>query len=108
MTPASTSWGSSPSARRLPGSAASCFCNGVSRVTPDVFNLYTAALTIIWVIVGGRGTLIGPILGAFGLFYLTPRWAGSRLLNTNLVLGIILIIFVLGVPKGSCPRCTRC
>jgi hypothetical protein len=47
------------------------FCNGVGRVTPDVFSLYNAALAIIWVIVGGRGTLIGPVLGAFGLFYLT-------------------------------------
>lgn len=34
---------------------------GVSRVTPDVFSLSQSALTIIWVIVGGRGTLIGPI-----------------------------------------------
>ncbi|HSG53818.1 MAG TPA: hypothetical protein VLA45_00080, partial [Paracoccaceae bacterium] len=28
------------------------FCNGVGRITPDVFSLYNAALTIIWVIVG--------------------------------------------------------
>ena len=36
------------------------FANGVGRVTPDSFSLFNAALTIIWVTVGGRGTLIGP------------------------------------------------
>jgi len=79
------------------------FCNGVGRITPDVFNLYNAALTIIWVIVGGRGTLIGPIAATFGLFYLTSALGGQSLFNNNLVLGIILIFFVLLVPKGIAP-----
>lgn len=87
----------------IAGLAGVLFCNGVGRVTPDVFNLYNSALTIIWVIVGGRGTLIGPILGAFGLFYLTASLGSQSLLNNNLVLGVILIGFVLGVPKGIVP-----
>jgi branched-chain amino acid transport system permease protein len=82
------------------------FCNGVGRITPDVFNLYNAALTIIWVIVGGRGTLIGPIAATFGLFYLTSALGGQSVLNNNLVLGIILIFFVLLVPKGVAPTLT--
>jgi ABC-type branched-subunit amino acid transport system permease subunit len=53
------------------------FCNGVGRVTPDVFSLFNAALTIIWVIVGGRGTLIGPIGATFALFYLTSSLGGQ-------------------------------
>lgn len=87
----------------IAGVAGILFSNGVGRVTPDMFNLYTSALTIIWVIVGGRGTLIGPILGAFGLFYLTSSLGSQTLLNNNLVLGTILIVFVLGVPKGIVP-----
>jgi len=79
------------------------FCNGVGRITPDVFNLYNAALTIIWVIVGGRGTLIGPVGATFALFYLTSALGGQTVLNNNLVLGVILIIFVLLVPKGVAP-----
>jgi len=82
------------------------FCNGVGRITPDVFNLYNAALTIIWVIVGGRGTLIGPIAATFGLFYLTSALGGQSVFNNNLVLGIILIFFVLLVPKGVAPTLT--
>ncbi|MFN6979997.1 MAG: branched-chain amino acid ABC transporter permease, partial [Gemmobacter sp.] len=79
------------------------FCNGVGRITPDVFSLYNAALTIIWVIVGGRGTLVGPVIATFALFYLTSSLGGQSLFNSNLVLGIILILFVLFVPKGIAP-----
>ena len=87
----------------IAGLAGVLFCNGVGRVTPDVFNLYNAALTIIWVIVGGRGTLVGPVLGAFALFYLTSALGTQSTINNNLVLGIILVVFVLAVPKGVVP-----
>ena len=73
-------------------------------MTPDIFSLYNTALTIIWVIVGGRGTLIGPIFGAVALFYsdLEPRHPG-QVVNNNLVLGVVLIVFVLLVPRGIVP-----
>jgi branched-chain amino acid transport system permease protein len=83
------------------------FCNGVGRVSPDVFSLHNAALTIIWVIVGGRGTLVGPVLGAFALFYLTSFLGTQGALNNNLVLGVILIVFVLLVPRGLVPTIIR-
>lgn len=79
------------------------FVAGAGRVTPEVFSLYNTALTIIWVIVGGRGTLIGPVLGAFGLFYLTSGLGTQSVINNNLLLGIILVLFVLFVPKGIVP-----
>jgi ABC-type branched-subunit amino acid transport system permease subunit len=85
------------------GIAGVIFCNGVGRVTPDVFSLHNAALTIIWVIVGGRGTLIGPVFGAFALFFLTSYLGTQGVLNNNLVLGIILIVFVVLVPRGIVP-----
>jgi len=77
--------------------------NGIGRVTPDLFNLTYAAQAIIWVIVGGRGTLLGPILGAFGVFWLTS-WLGTQsYFNSNMVLGLVLILFVLLLPSGVVP-----
>lgn len=77
--------------------------NGIGRVTPDLFNLNYAAQTIIWVIVGGRGTLLGPVLGAFGVFWLTS-WLGTQsYFNSNMVLGLVLILFVLLLPRGVVP-----
>lgn len=87
----------------IAGMAGILFANGIGRVTPDIFNLYNTALTIIWVIVGGRGTLIGPVLGAIALFYLTSGLGTQAAINNNLVLGIILIVFVLLVPRGIVP-----
>lgn len=83
------------------------FANGVGRVSPDVFSLYNTALTIIWVIVGGRGTLIGPVLGAFLLFHLIGGLGTQSAINNNLVLGAILILFVLLVPRGLVPEIVR-
>jgi len=40
-------------------------------VSPTIFGLAQSAQIIIWVIVGGRGTLIGPILGCIGIQWLT-------------------------------------
>jgi urea transport system permease protein len=91
----------------LAGVAGILFVNGVGRVTPDVFSLYNTALTIIWVIVGGRGTLIGPIFGAFALFYLISWLGTQQVINNNLVLGAILILFVLAVPRGIVPEVIR-
>ncbi len=91
----------------IAGMAGVLFANGIGRVTPDIFNLYNTALTIIWVIVGGRGTLIGPIFGAIALFYLTSSLGTQTVLNNNLVLGIILIVFVLAVPQGIVPSLVK-
>jgi ABC-type branched-subunit amino acid transport system permease subunit len=87
----------------LAGLAGVLMANGIGRVTPDLFNLSYAAQAIIWVIVGGRGTLIGPVLGAFGIFWLTS-WLGTQsYFNVNMVLGIVLIFFVLLLPRGVVP-----
>ena len=87
----------------IAGLAGVLIANGIGRVTPDLFNLSYAAQAIIWVIVGGRSTLIGPIIGAIAIFYLTS-WLGTQsLLNSNMVLGIVLIAFVLVLPRGVIP-----
>jgi branched-chain amino acid transport system permease protein len=87
----------------IAGLAGVIFANGIGRVTPDMFSLYNTALTIIWVIVGGRGTLIGPIFGAVALFYLISSLGTQAVVNNNLVLGVVLIVFVLLVPRGIVP-----
>ena len=48
-------------------------------------------------------TLIGPILATFVLYFLTSSLGSQQILNANLVLGIILVVFVLVVPNGVVP-----
>jgi ABC-type branched-subunit amino acid transport system permease subunit len=97
----------------LAGYAGCLFANWGAFVSPTIFGLAQSAQIIIWVIVGGRGTLIGPILGCVGIQWLTaalganaPTGAGgwaSLLGNAPLILGAILTAFVLIVPKGLIP-----
>jgi branched-chain amino acid transport system permease protein len=97
----------------LAGYAGCLFANWGSFVSPTIFGLAQSAQIIIWVIVGGRGTLIGPIFGCVGIQWLTAALganapsgaAGWQALlgNVPLILGSILLAFVLLVPKGLVP-----
>lgn len=72
-------------------------------VGPEVFGLNQAAQIVIWVIVGGRSTLIGPILGAALVQYLS-KWLGTAGLGqVSTVLGAILIGVVVLFPQGIVP-----
>ena len=72
-------------------------------VSPSMFSLSYSGQIIIWVIVGGLGTLVGPVIGAILLQMLT-NWAGTlEGIDPNLVLGIVLIVAVLLLPKGLLP-----
>lgn len=72
-------------------------------VAPEMFNLDQAAQVVIWVIVGGRGTLVGPIAGT-ALIQVLTKWLGSQGVGqVTLVLGAILMVFVLVFRRGLLP-----
>ena len=98
----------------LAGFAGCLFANWGNFVSPTIFGLAQSAQIIIWVIVGGRGTLIGPVIGCIGIQWLSAAlganqpsgssdWWSKIFANAPLILGIILIAFVLLVPKGLVP-----
>jgi ABC-type branched-subunit amino acid transport system permease subunit len=72
-------------------------------VAPEMFNLNQAAQVVIWVIVGGRSTLIGPVI-ATGLVQYFSNWLGTvNVGQVTVVLGAVLLIFVLIFPRGLLP-----
>ena len=93
----------------IAGVAGVGFANAVY-VSPTLFSLATAAQVIVWVIVGGLGTLIGPMLGAVVVQALMA-WLGTLAqihpalarLDANFVLGTVLVLFVLLLPRGLWP-----
>lgn len=91
----------------MAGLAGCLFANWAEIVTPQVFSLGTAAESIIWVIVGGVGTLIGPILGAFGISYIRLLLGGQTVIDNSIVLGLILVVVVLAIPRGIAPAVAR-
>ncbi|WP_315927357.1 branched-chain amino acid ABC transporter permease [Mesorhizobium sp. SP-1A] len=91
----------------IAGYAGCLFTNWNAFISPTVFSLGTTAQIIIWIIVGGRETFIGPILGAVAMQYLTTRLGTAGSIDTSLVFGIILMVFVVVVPEGAVPFIKR-
>ncbi len=85
------------------GFAGCLFVNWNGFVSPDVFGLSMSAQIMIWMIVGGRETFVGPIIGAFALQALVTRLGVSSEINANVILGGLLMIFVVLVPQGILP-----
>jgi urea transport system permease protein len=87
----------------MAGLSGCLFANWAEIVTPSVFSLKASAEVIIWVIVGGLGTLVGPILGALALGMVKLLLGEQTLIDNSLILGLILVIVVLAIPRGVVP-----
>ena len=87
----------------IAGLAGCLFTNWGGFISPTVFGLSQSAQIIIFVLVGGLGTLVGPILGAVAIEYLITLIGSQQTLNADLMLGVVLVAFVLLVPQGVVP-----
>lgn len=87
----------------IAGLAGCLYANWGAFVSPTIFSLALSAEIIIWVTVGGLGTLIGPVIGCVLIQYLVAQIGTQQAFNSNLVLGVILIAFVLLLRKGLVP-----
>ena len=69
---------------------------------PDAFNLHQSIEAIVMVMLGGCGTVLGPLLGATlyqrmrGLLVISPLFKNIQLV----VAGVLLLIIILFVPGG--------
>ncbi len=87
----------------IAGLAGALFANWGEIVTPNLFSLGQSAEIIIWCIVGGLGTRLGPIVGAAGLAYLKFVLGQQSMIDNTLITGLILVLFVLFLPCGLVP-----
>ena len=87
----------------IAGLAGALFANWGEIVTPRLFSLGQSAEIIIWCIVGGLGTRLGPILGARGLAYLKFLLGQQSVIDNTMIMGLVLIVFVLFLPGGIVP-----
>lgn len=81
--------------------AGALYAYWMSFIGPDeVFDVMIAVNTIVIMLIGGAGSILGPIIGAF-IIELLAEVAWSAFLEYHLaVLGIIIIVIVIFVPKG--------
>ncbi len=79
---------------------AGCFYPGfVGTLVPDAFNIVESFTMMAMVIVGGMGTMVGPVLGAIVLTFLPELLRGFGELRL-MIYGIALTLVVLFMPGG--------
>jgi branched-chain amino acid transport system permease protein len=81
--------------------AGSLYAYWMSHIEPAiVFDMAIAIKSFVMFLLGGTGTILGPILGAF-ILETVSTFAWSHLLNYHLAtLGAIIILIVIFMPRG--------
>jgi branched-chain amino acid transport system permease protein len=75
-------------------------------ISPPVAALQTSAETLLMVISGGTGTLLGPVAGA-ALLVVMKNVVSTYIVRWNLVLGVIFVLIITFMPEGLAPGATR-
>jgi branched-chain amino acid transport system permease protein len=83
----------------LAGAAGSLYAHYVGFVSPDLFNFSYVTIMLIMVILGGKGTLVGPALGAV-LFTFLPELLREASQWRMVIFATILIVAALFMPRG--------
>ena len=106
----------------IAGAAGILYASWGGFISPVVFSILFTAQIVVWVMVGGLGTLIGPMFAAVAIQYIVTELGAAatseikssislfgfeieikNFLDSNIVLGLIFIIFTLFIPRGIAP-----
>jgi branched-chain amino acid transport system permease protein len=83
----------------LTGLAGALYPGRSAYATPDLLHWSVSGEFLIMVMIGGLGTLVGPIIG--GVFFTVLQEKVSSYVQWyNIVVGLVLVLIVLFVPRG--------
>lgn len=72
-------------------------------VAPELTGFLLGTELLIWVALGGRGTLIGPVIGAMGIDLTSSYLSGSLPFYWKLVVGAAFVAVIVALPQGLMP-----
>jgi branched-chain amino acid transport system permease protein len=76
-------------------------------VAPELTGFVLGTELIIWVALGGRGTLWGPLIGTVLINLATAYLSGSLPFAWQLILGIAFVVVIVLLPRGLVPLLLR-
>jgi ABC-type branched-subunit amino acid transport system ATPase component/ABC-type branched-subunit amino acid transport system permease subunit len=71
-------------------------------ISPEVFSFNLSLAFFVAAVIGGLGTLWGPVLGTI-FYYFTPRYILPQNMNANwtqVIYGVLLIVLMIVIPAG--------
>ncbi len=83
----------------LSGMAGGFYAHYISFVGPEVFRFAFMISMIIMVLIGGKGTLVGPLIGALLVTFLEEYLREAKELRLS-IFGLAVIAIVLFLPRG--------
>jgi branched-chain amino acid transport system permease protein len=75
------------------------FASLQSYITPDAFTLDLSVLFFIAILIGGRGSILGPVLGTI-LLTVLPELAAPLVAWSTFLYAVLLLVIVLAIPGG--------
>jgi len=75
-------------------------------VAPEYAGFVFGTELLIWVALGGRGTLIGPVIGTLIIDVSTSYLSGNLPFLWKLVLGVAFVLVIVAMPRGIAPLTT--
>jgi len=79
--------------------AGGLFASLQSYITPDAFTLDLSVLFFIAILIGGRGSILGPLLGTI-LLTVLPEFAAPLVAWSTFLYAVLLLVIVLAMPGG--------
>ena len=79
--------------------AGGLFASLQSYITPDAFTLDLSVLFFIAILIGGRGSILGPLLGTI-LLTVLPELAAPLVAWSTFLYAVLLLVIVLAIPGG--------
>jgi urea ABC transporter permease protein UrtC len=76
-------------------------------VSAPFFGFVFSTEMLVWVAVGGRGTIIGPVIGAIGLSFAQSKLNESFPTEWTLIVGLMFVAVVVFIPDGILPPLAR-
>ena len=88
----------------LAGAAGAAYALLFGYVGATFASIEYSILVLLWVLLGGSGTVLGPLLGAILMFYLV-EWTSDlmesyRIVGYRIVVGAALVLLTLFFPRG--------
>ena len=91
----------------LAGVAGALYVHRTGFVSPGIFGFTLATNVVLWTLIGGRGVVIGPVVGALLINFASAALADVWLQYWVLGTGVIFVAAVVFVPDGLVPSVLR-
>src|ERR1700760_1136486 len=87
----------------MPSVAGYAYAGYTVVVAPEIGSFVFGTELVMWVALGGRGTLIGPVLGTIASDVTSAYLSGNLPYVWKLIIGSIFVLVIVALPQGIVP-----